>query len=68
MLDESFEYTEEALKKKTVIKKKKEDFEGVECNDSFYFLSKKQRIRIYLYRMVTHTMFETVILVLIILS
>lgn len=68
MLDESFEYTEEAMLKKTVIKKKKEDFEGVECDVSFYFLSKKNKLRIWLFRMVTHTGFETVILILIILS
>lgn len=68
MLDESFEYTEEALNKKTVIKKKKEDFEGCECNLSFYILSKKNKFRIYLYRAVSHTGFETVILILIILS
>ena len=56
------------MTKKVVTKKKKVDFEGIECELSFYFLKKDNVIRIYLYRMVTHTGFETVILILIILS
>ena len=68
MLDESFEYTKEALTKKVVTKKKKIDFDGNECELSFYFLRKSNKLRIYLYRMVSHTAFETVILILIILS
>ena len=56
------------MTKKVVTKKKKVDFEGVECELSFYFLTKNSKLRIYLYRMVTHTGFETVILILIVLS
>jgi len=56
------------LTKKVVTKKKKVDFEGVECELSFYFLTKNNWLRIILYRMVTHTGFETVILILIVLS
>lgn len=69
MLDESFEYDrKDLLSKKTVIKKQKQDFEGVECDLSLYFLSKRNPVRIFLFRAVTHTAFETVILILIILS
>ena len=68
MLDESFEYTKEALTKKLVTKKKKVDFDGNECELSFYFLKKNNKLRIFLYRLVSHTGFETVILILIILS
>ena len=68
MLDESFEFDKESLTKKVVVKKVKIDFEGVECDRSFYFFSKKNIVRIYLYRTVTHTAFETIIIILIILS
>ncbi len=68
LLDEIFEYTEESLTKKNVSKKKKEDFEGCDCEISFYLLSKKNKLRILLFRTVTHTGFETVILILIVLS
>jgi hypothetical protein len=68
MLDESFEYTKESLTKKVVTKKKKIDFDGNECEVAFYFFKKSNRVRIFLYRMVTHNGFETVILILIILS
>lgn len=68
MLDESFEFTKEVLTKKKDVKKKKIDFDGVECENSIYFLTKKNKIRIYLYRMVTNNAFETVILFLIVFS
>jgi hypothetical protein len=68
MLDESFEYTKEALTVKIVTKKKKVDFEGNDCELSFYFLKKSNKVRIFLYRLVTHTGFETGILILIVLS
>lgn len=51
-----------------VTKKKKKDFEGVECYNSFYIFKKTNKLRIILYRASTHTAFEGVILVLIILS
>lgn len=69
MLDESFEYDKDAiLTKKTVVKPQKQDFEGVECENAFYFLSKRTKLRVYIFRMVSHNAFETVILILIILS
>lgn len=68
MLDESFEYTKEVLTKKIVTKKKKIDFDGNECEVSLYFLKKSNKFRLFLYRLVTHTGFETVILILIVLS
>lgn len=69
MLDESFEYDKDLLtKKQQVIKKRKADFEGVDCERSFYIFKKSNPFRIYLYRTCTHTAFEGVILTLIILS
>lgn len=68
MLDESFEYTKEALTIKVITKKKKVDFDGVECENAFYFLKKSNKFRIYLYRILSHTGFETLVLLLIILS
>lgn len=68
MLDESFEFTKDILTKKKAVKKKKVDFEGVECENSLYFLTKKNKLRIYLFRMVTNNGFETIILFLIVFS
>lgn len=70
MLDESFDFNEETLTKKTatVIKKEKKEFEGVQCEVSFYFFKKTNPIRRALYKTVTHSGFEWFILVLIILS
>ena len=51
-----------------ISKKKKKVFEGNECENSFYIFKKTHRVRIYLYKMVTHTYFEGFILVLIVSS
>ena len=51
-----------------VTKKKKRDYEGIECYNSFYLFKKTNKFRTILYRMCTHTAFEGVILVLIIFS
>lgn len=69
MLDESFEYDKEALNRKiTAMQKVKVDYDGVECDMSFYIFKKGNILRLYLYRACVHTAFETVILILIILS
>jgi hypothetical protein len=44
------------------------DFEFVECENSFYIFKKSNKIRLYFYRICTHSSFEWVILALIILS
>jgi Na+-translocating ferredoxin:NAD+ oxidoreductase RnfG subunit len=69
ILDESFDYDKDvADMKKTSVKKKKKDYEGCECEYSFYVFHKNTKFRKYLYKMVSHFGFEGVILVLIILS
>jgi hypothetical protein len=68
-LDESFDYDKDvADMKKTSIKKKKKDFEGCECEYSFYIFHKKNKFRVLLYKLVSHFGFEGVILGLIIFS
>jgi len=69
LLDESIEITHEILtKKQTEIKPSKPLYEGIECERSFFFISKTNPIRLVIYKMTMLRGFETFILVLIILS
>ena len=69
LLDESFEFEDITIKKKTEVKKiKKEDYVGVECERSFYIFHKNNIFRKIIYRMTNHILFENVVLVVIILS
>ena len=70
MLDESIEIDIETLqtKKEESSKQKKKLFEGVECERALYVFSKQSYVRILAYRIITNNRFESMILVLIILS
>jgi hypothetical protein len=69
LLDESIEITPETLvRQQTEIKPSKVLYEGIECENSFFFMTKKNPIRLYTYKLIEVKGFETVILILIILS
>lgn len=69
LLDESFELEDIVIKKnKKTIKEKKKDYDGVECERSFYFFHKNNIFRKINYRMTNHLLFENIVLFLIILS
>ena len=69
LMDESFELEDVALKKKkTEIKQKKKDYEGVECVRSFYIFHYNNFIRRICYKMTNHWLFENVVIALIIAS
>ncbi len=69
-LNESWELDDRDVltKKVNTMKPKKKLFEGIDCPRSFYLFTKENKCRITLYRMTSHSCFETVILILIILS
>ncbi|CAI2366067.1 unnamed protein product [Moneuplotes crassus] len=69
LLDESIEITPEILaKKESEIKASKAPYEGVECERSFFFISKSNPIRLWIYTLTQWNGFETIIMVLILLS
>ena len=68
-MDESFDFSRDALtRKNSMTKKKKIDFDKVECDKSFYLFSQRNIFRIKLYKLSSHFFFETVILIVIVLS
>lgn len=69
LLDESFEITQEILaKKESAIKPVKPFYEGVECENAFFFINKQNPIRLLIYKLTKSKWFETFILVIIICS
>ena len=69
LLDESIEITPETLAKKaTEIKPTKELYKGIECERSFFFITKTNPVRLAIYKMTQLEGFESFILALIILS
>ena len=69
LLDESIEITQETLvKKKATIKPSKSLYEDVECEKSFFFISKSNPIRIFIYKLTMHKLFEAFILAIIVFS
>ena len=69
MLDESYEVTlDELARKNAQIKPSKRIFEGIACQRSFFVFSQQNRFRIAVYHITQSSKFETVILVMIILS
>lgn len=69
LMDESFELEDVALKKKkTVVKEKKPEYWGIECERSLFLLKKNNFIRRIFYKMTNHYLFENVVLILIIFS
>lgn len=69
LLDESIEITPETLvRQQTEIKPSKALYEGIECQNAFFFISKMNPIRLYAYKLIEVKGFETFILVLIISS
>lgn len=69
LLDESFEYEKvELTTKMEVGKEEKVEFEGIYCERSFYLFAKSAWFRQLIYKVVSSTRFEGVILALIIFS
>ena len=69
LLDESIEITQETLiKKKASIKPSKSFYEGVECERSFFFISKSNPVRIFIHKLTMCKMFEALILAIIVFS
>ncbi|CAI2364628.1 unnamed protein product [Moneuplotes crassus] len=69
LLDESIEITPETLaKKESEIKPSKILYEGVECERAFFFISKSNPIRVWIYTLTQWAGFETIIMTLILLS
>jgi hypothetical protein len=46
------------IKKKDLEREKKLLYFGVECENSFYILSKKNPLRLFLYKMYKHKLFD----------
>ena len=69
ILDESIEINNETLaKKQTEVKPSKPLYEGVEWEVAFFFISKQNIFRIWIYKLVQWTGFETIVLIGIISS
>jgi hypothetical protein len=69
MLDESIEIDLDTLQvKREQSIRKKPMFENIDCEYSFFIFTKKNKIRIFCYKVITHRFFESVIMVLIVLS
>ena len=69
VLDESIEINNETLvKKQTEVKPSKPLYEGVECDIAFFFIKKQNIFRIWIYKFVQWTGFETIIMIAIIWS
>ena len=66
VLDESIEINNETLvKKQTEVKPSKPLYDGIECDIAFFFIKKQNIFRIWIYKFVQWTGFETIILVVI---
>lgn len=56
------------IKKKDIEREKRLLYYGVECEKSFYILTKKNPIRLYAYKLYKHKLFDQTIMFLIALS